>query len=302
MGIFASLKALFSKKKARPAIKRLGKKMPRVHIEKRFELISRIGQGSMSKVWRARDRNIGRTVCLKVLDKAKTAKFEERFAGMVKPTEGEILTQLKHKNVVSAFDHGFSTKGEQFIVMELIEGVGLNFLVETKAAQLKGKRIKYLVQLTEALDFVHRQKILHRDICPRNVMITSEDEVKLIDFGLSVPYTPEFCRPGNRTGTADYMAPEIIKRMSTDHRIDLFALGVTAYEMFTGVLPWEKVPDTSQTLLNHINAPGRDPLDVKPDLDKQTAQFLKKAIDREPNRRFQQALEFREALKALPKV
>ncbi len=98
------------------------------------------------------------------------------------------------------------------------------------------------------------------------------------------------------------MAPEIIKRQSTDHRIDLFALGVTAYELFTSALPWEKIPDTAQALLNHINSPGRDPRDVKPDLDPKTITFLKKAIDREPDRRFQNAVEFREALKSLPKA
>jgi serine/threonine protein kinase len=254
----------------------------------------------MSKVWRARDRNTGRMVCLKLLDKAKTLKFEARFPGLKKPSEGNILTQLKHKNIVTTYEHGLTTQGEQYIVMELIDGVGLNFIVETKGAQLKDKCVNYLVQLADALEFMHKAKFMHRDICPRNTMVTSEDVVKLIDFGLSIPYTPEFCRPGNRTGTADYLAPEIIKRRTTDHRVDMFALGVTAYEMFTGSLPWEKA-DSNQTLLSHMNTPGRDPRDAWPDLNPKIATFLIKSIEREPDDRFQTAAEFRDALKLLPK-
>ncbi len=204
MGLLASLKALFGKKPARPTAKTVGKKGPRVNLEKRFELIARTGQGSMSKVWRARDRQIGRTVCLKVLDKVKTQKFEERFPGLVKPTEGTILSQLKHKNVVAAYDHGVSQKGEQFIVMELIDGVGLNFMIETKAPQLRGKRVEFLIQLTDAIDYLHRQKFLHRDICPRNVMVTTDGMIKLIDFGLSLPYSNRHRR---LHGARDHQAP-----------------------------------------------------------------------------------------------
>jgi serine/threonine protein kinase len=131
-------------------------------------------------------------------------------------------------------------------------------------------------------------------------MVTYDDVVKLIDFGLAVPYRPEFCKPGNRTGTINYLAPELIKRVTTDHRVDMFALGVTAYETFTGQLPWEK-SQSLQTLLSHLNSPGKDPREFRPDLDDATAKFLSKAVQRDPRDRFQNPAEFREALKALPK-
>ncbi len=89
-------------------------------------------------------------------------------------------------------------------------------------------------------------------------MVDREGVVKLIDFGLTIPNKPEFCKPGNRTGTTDYLAPELIRRVTTDHRVDLFALGVTAYEMFTLGLPWEKAT-SQQTLLNHMNSPAAQP-------------------------------------------
>ncbi len=275
-------------------------KLPIVDVSKRFELLGRTGQGSMSKVWRARDKNIGRVVCLKILDKEKTAKFEARFPGLKRPSEGAVMMMLRHPNIVKTFEHGLTTKGEPYVVMELIDGMGLNFLIETRSPSLRGRRIHLLSQIADALEYLHNQKYLHRDICPRNVMVTNEGVVKLIDFGLTIPYTPQFCKPGNRTGTPNYLAPELIKRTTTDHRVDLFALGVTAYELFTNNLPWEKT-ESLMTLMSHMNSPGKDPRDFVPDMDQDLAEVLIKAIERDPRERFQSAAEFREALKALPR-
>jgi serine/threonine protein kinase len=208
---------------------------------------------------------------------------------------------LRHKYIVQTFEYGLTTDGEYYLVMELIDGLGLNYLIETKSPQLENNRVTFLCHVTEAIEYLHKEFYLHRDICPRNVMVTREGHVKVIDFGLTVPLRPEFCKPGNRTGTPNYLAPELIRRVTTDHRVDLFALGVTAYEVFTGQLPWEKT-QSLQTLLSHMNSPGRDPRDFQPNLDKPTAQFLVKAIDRDPNARFQSAAEFREALLKLPRV
>jgi eukaryotic-like serine/threonine-protein kinase len=291
VGILDSIKNLFAAK---------GKgRLPRVDIKKRFELIGRTGQGSMSKAWRARDYTLGRTVFLKLLDKAKTAKFEARFPGLKRPTEGTICMGLRHKNIVRTFEHGMTTGGEPYLVMELIEGMGLNFMIETKAAGLEGKRVSILVQMAEAIGYLHKAGYLHRDICPRNIMVTQDGMVKLIDFGLAIPYKPDFCKPGNRTGTPDYLAPELIKRTTTDHRVDLFAMGVTAYEVFTGELPWERA-ESMQTLLSHMNMPGHDPRDFQPKLDERVAKFLMKSIERNPADRYQSAEDFAEALNALP--
>ncbi len=293
VGLFANLKKWFNSKPK--------SSLKRIDLKKRFELMNRTGQGSMSKVWRARDKSLGRMVCLKLLDKEKTAKFEARFSGASnKPREGAICMTLRHKNIVQTFEHGLSTEGEYYLVMELIEGMGLNYLVETHSEQLNGNRINYVAQLADALEHLHNQGYLHRDICPRNIMVSKDGLVKMIDFGLAIPNRPEFCKPGNRTGTPNYLAPEIIRRVTTDHRVDLFALGVTAYELFTFELPWEKA-QSMQTLLSHMNSAGRDPREHRPDLDKATAAFLMKAIERDPRDRFQTAAEFREAIQALPK-
>src|SRR2546425_3789945 len=101
MGFFDQLKKIFQKppKSTLPIIK----------VDKRFELLGRLGQGSMSKVWRARDRELGRVVCVKILDRVKTAKFEARFPGLKRPTEGAVCMLLRHKNVVQTFEHGLTT-------------------------------------------------------------------------------------------------------------------------------------------------------------------------------------------------
>jgi eukaryotic-like serine/threonine-protein kinase len=292
VSFFAKLKKLFGPRK--------DKGLKRISVKERFELIGRTGQGSMSKVWRARDKSFGRIVCVKLLDKEKTAKFEARFPGVSKPKEGAVCVQLRHKNIVQTTEYGITTQGEYYLVMELIDGMGLNYLIETKSPQLEGNRVNFLAQMADALEYLHKQGFLHRDICPRNVMVTKENVVKLIDFGLTIPNRPEFLKPGNRTGTPNYLAPELIRRVTTDTRVDLFALGVTAYEVYTGKLPWEYT-ESLQTIMSHMNSPGRDPREIVPNLDKATVAFLVKAIERDPRLRFQDCAEFREALKKLPK-
>ncbi|MBN9120785.1 MAG: serine/threonine protein kinase [Planctomycetes bacterium] len=276
------------------------KGLKRINLEKRFDLSAgRTGQGSMSKVFRAYDRDLGRHVCLKLLDKEKTKKFEERFAGLKKPSEGEICMQLRHDNIVRSFEYGITTQGEPYLVMEWVDGVGLNYLVETRGQQIRGNRINFMCQLCDALQYMHTNKWLHRDLCPRNVMVDKEGVLKLIDFGLTIPYTPEFCVGGNRTGTPDILAPEIIKRKTTDHRVDLFALGVTGYEVFTGQLPWERSVSSEETFRRRLNAPPRVAKELNPDVDDRLSEILLKSISREPADRYPSATAFKEALQKL---
>lgn len=288
------------KKQAGPKGKAKKKNLPKVDVNKRFDLVRPTGQGSMSKVWCARDMKLGRMVCLKLLDKEKTAKFEARFVGLDRPSEGEICMKLHHRNIVKTYEYGITTKAEPFLVMEFVDGMGLNYLIETHSDQLEGNRVNFLLQIVDGIEHLHKTGFLHRDICPRNIMVTKDDEVKLIDFGLAIPNTPDFLKPGNRTGTPNYLAPEVIRRTSTDARVDMFALGVTAYEIYTHTLPWEKA-QSMQTLLSHMNSPGKAPEEHAPHLDKATIAFLTKAIERDPRDRFQSPAEMRDALSRLPK-
>jgi eukaryotic-like serine/threonine-protein kinase len=296
VGLFSFL---FGKKQVSAGAPKRGLK--RSNIEKRFEMSGKTGQGSMSKVFRAYDRELGRYVCLKLLDKLKTQKFEERFKGMKKPSEGEICLQLRHDNIVRTYEHGVSTKGEPYLVMEWVDGLGLNYLVETRASQLEGNRINYLNQLCDAVQYMHDNKLLHRDLCTRNVMLNNEGVLKLIDFGLTIPWTQVFCSGGNRTGTADILAPEIIKRRPIDNRVDIFALGVTAWEVFLGhgQVPWERSVSSEETFRRRLNTPCRDPRDLKKGVEEDLARLLLKSVAKEPTDRYPSATAFKEALAKL---
>jgi serine/threonine protein kinase len=294
VGLFSFL---FGKKEASAGAPKKGLK--RISLEKRFELSGRTGVGSMSKVYRAYDRELGRHVCLKLLDRLKTQKFEERFKGLKKPSEGEICMALRHENIVRTYEYGVTTKGDPYLVMEWVEGEGLNFLVETRNPRLKGNRINFLNQLCDAVQYMHDNKWLHRDLCTRNVMVDREGVLKLIDFGLTIPWTPAFCSGGNRTGTADILAPELIKRRPIDNRVDLFALGVTAWEVFINQLPWERSASSEETFRRRLNTPCRDPRDLAKGIDEDLAELLLKSVSKEPEGRYPSANAFKEALASL---
>jgi serine/threonine protein kinase len=269
-------------------LKKLFEKKPTIEkcdIESRFTLQGRVGQGSMSKVWKAIDNRTQKQVALKVLDKAKTLRLEQRFVGMVKPREGEIAVVLNHPNIVRSFEHGITTNDEQYIVMEYVEGVSLSFLVDLQNPRMKNNCLSYIIQLGEAMSYLHQNEWIHRDLCPRNVIITPDDEVKLIDFGLMVPNTPDFRKPGNRTGTANYMAPELIKRLPTDQRIDIFSYAVTAFEMYSKNFPWPS-GDTLESVIQHVNNPPHDIREFCPDLDKQVADTIMKGLEADLNVRW----------------
>jgi|HubBroStandDraft_6_1064221.scaffolds.fasta_scaffold17676_3 serine/threonine protein kinase len=264
---------------------------PKTDISQRFDLISRLGTGSMSKVWRAMDRNVGRIVALKVLDMEKTLRYESRFSDRVKPTEGEVACQLAHPHIVHTLEHGRTTRGEQFLVMELIEGIGLAYLVDVQNDVMQTHRLRIMVELGEAIEYLHKENWIHRDICPRNVLVDKDYSTRLIDFGLVVPNTAAFQEPGNRTGTANYMAPELIKRQRTDQRIDVFSYAVTCYEMFCRSLPWPSVTGASlEMVLKRINQKPQEIQEVV-QLDAQIGSAIMKGLDLDPRERWQTMTE-----------
>lgn len=269
-------------------LKQLFQKRDRIHkvdVSKAYQLQNRIGQGSMSKVWKAVDPATQGFVAVKVLDKAKLARLNLRFQGVARPTEGEIAVLMNHPNVVKTLLHGITTEDEEFLVMEYIEGVGMSYLVELQNDRMKENCIWYAIQLGEALNYLHSNEWIHRDLCPRNIMVSDDEMVKLIDFGLMVPNTAEFRKPGNRTGTANYMAPELISRQPTDERIDIFSYAVTCFEMFTGQLPWPSA-DTLETVLHHLNLPPKDIKTICPELDDQIAETIMQGLEKDPNKRW----------------
>ena len=213
----------------------------RLDVSKRFTFLREALLGTMSKFYTARDLQTGGVVGLKILDPVKSAAYESRFKGLHKPSEGEIAVQLKHPNIVKTLEHGLTTEGTQYLVMEHLAGPNMNAALAARALCLAGRRVRFIREAAQAIAAVHEAGFIHRNICPRHFLLTNEREnLKLIDFGLALPATKWFMQPGNRTGTLDYMAPELVHRRPTDQRLDVFAFGVTAYEFCTFELPWSR--------------------------------------------------------------
>lgn len=273
-------------------------RIEKVDITKRFDLIGRVGQGSMSKVWRAKDVMTGRMVAVKVLDKEKTDKYNARFAGLEKPLESEIAVQLQHPNIVRTIEIGYTMQREEFLVMEFVEGSSLSYYVETQNETMQRFRVNFMIELGDALEYFHSQNWIHRDICPRNILITTDHHVKLIDFGLCVPNTPEFRKPGNRTGSANYMAPELIKRQPTDQRIDIFSYAVTCYEMWCKKLPWPE-GNSLEAVVQHINNPPEAMSSHVPEINSDLEKIILKGLAREPRDRWTHIRDMTDALRKL---
>jgi serine/threonine-protein kinase len=272
MGIFDAFRKMF------------GGSQTRVDVEQRFELLRSAVSGTMSNFFAARDRaNGGKIVGVKLCDVEKVEFFEGRFKGLNKPSEGEIAIKMKHPNVVVTYEHGLTTKSQPYLVMEFIDGPGLQQVIYAREEQrLQGKRLSLIRQMADALAYVHKSGYIHRDICPRNFICDeSLDLIKLIDFGLTLPATKEFMQPGNRTGTPLYMAPEVIRRRPTDQRVDIFSFGVTCYQLLTFELPWPVAETTGMAALHHDTSAPTDIFKYRPNLHPQLAATVMQA--RQPN-------------------
>ncbi len=270
----------------------------RVNLEQRFSIAHETPQGSMSRVYRAVDNQSGQTICLKVQLPEKQAAAESRASKVARPPEGEIAVKVVHPNVVRTFEHGISTHGERFLVMEYIDGVSLKFIREATKVGIRAK-VKILADAAEALAAVHAAGFIHHDINPNNFLVDRENHVKLIDFGLAIPNTPEFRRPGNRTGMLQYMAPELVRRETIDERIDLFSFGVMAFEFLTDKLPFGGGTSLAQ-MTQKINIAPIDPALANPRLSDDVCQIILKTLARKPADRWSKMSSLSRALREAP--
>jgi len=263
---------------------KLFKGSSKVNVRSRFELLREAISGTMSEFHMARDRTTKEIVGLKILDLEKTAQLEARFVGIKKPKEGEIAQALTHPYIVRTLEHGMTTDNQQYIVMEFLDGPGLNSLIVGRSELLNGRRVNLLRQAAEAIAAVHRAGYIHRDICPRNFVVSKDcTSLKLIDFGLTVPATAQFMQPGNRTGTANYMAPEVVRRKPTSTKLDIFSFGVTAYELCAFDLPWPR--GDGKAAMSHGSIEPTDLRKFCPQVDPRLEQAIMACMHATPSSR-----------------
>lgn len=258
----------------------------KLDISKRFELLREAISGTMSEFYVARDRETNQIMGIKLLDPEKTEAFENRFKGLTKPSEGEIAIALKHPRLVETYKVGLTTDNRTYLLMEFIDGPGLNSAIVAGDSRLQTHRLALIRQMTVAIEAIHAAGYIHRDICPRNFICDKDfSSIKLIDFGLTIPATKPFLQPGNRTGTPLFMAPEIVRRRATDHRVDLFALGVTAYQLCSQKHPWDHTEVTGKVALAHDTQEPTDILEYCPDLNRVLSQTIMRCLQPNPDNR-----------------
>lgn len=270
-------------------------KLRRTNLKRRFSILAETGKGSMSRIYRALDTESGRVVCLKVQDRKKTDAALARGSQVDRPTEGEIGVALNHPNIVRTYEFGLSSRGEYYVSMEYVDGFNLQEYRQSRVFDLSA-RVELLAQAAEGLAAVHDRGFIHHDFGPKNVLIDPTDRVKIIDFGLAVPNTAAFRRPGNRTGTLNYMAPELLRREPTDQRIDIFSFGATAFELLTGRLPYDDAI-TVTAMTQRINQEPLDPAQVNPSLPASLCDILRHTLARRPDDRWPKMATLPEALR-----
>jgi tRNA A-37 threonylcarbamoyl transferase component Bud32 len=250
-----------------------------------LEIIECLGRGGMGVVYKARQKALNRMVALKLLapERVRNAQFAERFA-----REAQALAQLAHPHIVTI--HDFGQAGDFFyLLMEFVDGV--NVRQAMKGGRLAPEQALAIVPpVCEALQYAHEHGIVHRDIKPENLLLDREGRVKIADFGVAKMLhseTPDFGAGEMHTaGTPQYMAPEQKEHRGTDHRADIYSLGVVLYELLTGELPGEKLQPPSSRLRG---------LQIDVRLD----EVVLRALEREPELRFQQAVEMKTDVEAI---
>lgn len=255
----------------------------RVQLDRRYERLQESITGTMSQFYKARDHETGEIVGLKIIDPKKLEPVEGRYKGLGKPSEGEIGQRIMGPNIVKTLAWGTSSDGRPYVVQEFVEGMLLHSLLSSRKALAPPKRLDLVRQAATAIAAVHKAGFVHRDICPRNFILRPDGTLVLIDFGLTVPDKPVFLQPGNRIGTPNYMAPEVVRRRQADRRLDVFSFGVTAYEICTLDLPWPR-GTSGKAALAH-DTPPADIRERWPEIPRPFGDAIMACIAAEPAQR-----------------
>ncbi len=203
-------------------------------LDDRYEILSKIGSGGMSTVYKGRDQKLNRNVAIKVLksEYREDANFVRKFR-----EEAQAAARLAHPNIVNVYDVG-EEMGIHYIVMELVEGITLKNYIERKGKLTIREATSIAIQVSMGLEVAHNNDIVHRDIKPQNVMISKDGKVKVMDFGIAKAASSETIS-SNAMGSVHYTSPEQARGGYSDAKSDIYSLGIVMYEMVTGRVPFD---------------------------------------------------------------
>lgn len=255
----------------------------------RYELIEKIGEGGMAVVYKARCRLLNRYVAIKILrpEFTKDESFIESFK-----KESQAAAGLSHPNIVSVYDVG-KEGNLHFIVMELVEGKPLSQLISEKGRLDYKEAIEITKQVASALSLAHKNQIIHRDVKPHNILITTTGVAKLADFGIAQAVSNSTMVDGKDNkvmGSVHYLSPEQARGSYVDERTDIYSLGIVLYEMLTGKVPFDGDNPISIALM-HINDPMTPPSRLVSGIPPQLEKVVMKATDKYQNNRYSTADE-----------
>ncbi|MBI3768839.1 MAG: AAA family ATPase [Deltaproteobacteria bacterium] len=249
-------------------------------IGARYQLINEIGHGGMGSVHRVLDRLTGRILTLKRLKMATGLAVSSPDARVVLADEFRILASLRHPNIISVLDYGFDDDREPYFTMDLQENA--RTIVEAGTDQPLAVQLDLLVQTLRALVYLHRCGIIHRDLKPENILVVN-DQVKILDFGLSFSRSAGDAGEVGWGGTPAYTAPEVLKCGSPNERSDLYAVGMIAYELFVGRYPFA---EDQYLPLRIMNTPLPGPNDA---IDPRLRPILERLLAKDPEARYAEA-------------
>jgi serine/threonine protein kinase/tetratricopeptide (TPR) repeat protein len=270
-----------------------------------YQLIKKIGEGGMGVVWKALDTRLGREVALKFLpdelarDAGRVSRFER---------EARTLASLKHPNIVTIYSVE-EDRGTRFLTMELVDGTPLNELILAGGAPIENI-FEIGIPLSAALAAAHEKGVVHRDLKPANVMVDEQGNLKVLDFGLAKlkpasldttavdAATETVTSVGQVLGTFPYMSPEQVHGSQVDHRSDIFSLGIMLHELATGSRPFhgKTLPGLVSSILKDVPVSVTS---IRGDLPEHIGRVIRRCLEKDPNRRYQSALDVRNELEDL---
>ena len=262
-----------------------------VIIGERYEVVSRIGSGGMADVYKAKDHKLNRFVAMKVLKPEFSAdtNFIRKFQ-----REAQAAAGLAHPNVVNVFDVG-EDHGVNYIVMELVEGITLKEYISKKGRLTVKEATSIAIQVSMGLEAAHNRNIVHRDIKPQNIIISTDGKVKVTDFGIARVATSNTIST-NAMGSVHYSSPEQVRGGYSDFKSDIYSLGITMYEMVTGRVPFDG--DTTVAIaIKHLQDEMVPPSKYVPDLPRSLEEIILKCTQKSPDRRYSTLAELINDLK-----
>ena len=267
-------------------------------IGQRYKIISELGKGGMSDVYEARDVIFRREVALKII-KYENAK---RIDNLIRfQNEARFSAAFNHPNIVKIYDYG-EYNNLPYIVTEYVKGQTLRDVLDYKRCFSLNESCSIMLQLCDALIEVHSKNIVHRDIKPQNVYYASDGEIKLGDFGISVLLGSGMNVNENKKvmGTAQYLAPELVYGEKATFQSDIYAMGITFFELLTGRVPFDgKNPHDVAVMQVEKEVPS--PLTINPDLPKEVEYIIFKAVNKNLDERYKRVNEMKKDILSLYK-